>query len=214
MITLCGSSISNYYNVVKMALLEKGISFVEETVKTGSKDEAVLAISPLGKIPFIRTPQGGMCESHAILDYLERAYPGAPLLPVDPFAAAKVRELMAYIDLHLELVARELYTQAFFGGSMSESSQARVRKTLEKNIAGFKRLARFAPYAAGNTFTLADCVAFNNLPLVGLASKQIYGEDLLIASGVDYKPYLKLIGERSSAQRVVADRKAATVAAT
>ena len=214
MITLCGSSISNYYNVVKMALLEKGISFVEETVKTGSKDEAVLAISPLGKIPFIRTPQGGMCESHAILDYLERAYPGAPLLPVDPFAAAKVRELMAYIDLHLELVARELYTQAFFGGSMSESSQARVRKTLEKNIAGFKRLARFAPYAAGNTFTLADCVAFNNLPLVGLASKQIYGEDLLVAAGVDYKPYLKLVGERSSAQRVVADRKAATVAAT
>jgi hypothetical protein len=26
---------------------------------------------------------------------------------------------------------------------------------------------------------------------------------------VDYKPYVKLIGERSSAQRVMADRKAA-----
>ena len=174
----------------------------------------MLAISPLGKIPFIRTLEGGMCESHAILDYLERAYPGVPLLPPDPYAAAKVRELMAYIDLHLELVARELYTQAFFGGSMSESSQARVRKTLEKNIAGFKRLARFTPYTAGDTFTMADCVAFNNLPMVGLASKQIYGEDLLVAAGVDYKPYLKLIGERSSAHRVVADRKSATVAAT
>ena len=214
MITLCGSSISNYYNVVKMALLEKGIPFAEETVKPGSKDEAVLAISPLGKIPFIRTPEGGMCESHAILDYLERAYPGVTMFPTDPFSAAKVRELMAYIDLHLELVARELYAQAFFGGSMSESSQASVRKTLEKNIAGFKRLVRFAPYAAGPTFTMADCVAFNNLPLVGMASKVIYGEDLLLAAGVDYKPYLKLIGERASAQRVVADRKAATVAAT
>ncbi|OYT90792.1 MAG: glutathione S-transferase [Burkholderiales bacterium PBB3] len=214
MITLCGSSISNYYNVVKMALLEKGVPFMEETVKTGSKDEAVLAVSPLGKIPFIRTPQGGMCESQAILDYIERAYPSTRLLPTDPFAAAKVWELMAYIDLHLELVARELYTQAFFGGSMSESSQVRVRKTLEKNIAGFKRLVRFAPYAAGDTFTLADCVAFNNLPLVGLASKQIYGEDLLLAAGVDYKPYLKLVGERASAQTVVADRKAAAVAAT
>lgn len=214
MITLCGSSISNYYNVVKIALLEKGVPFAEEMVKTGSRDEAVLAISPLGKIPFIRTPQGGMCESHAILAYIESAHPATPLLPTDPFAAAKVRELMAYIDLHLELVARELYTQAFFGGSMSESSQARVRKTLERNIAGFKRLARFAPYVASDTFTMADCVAFNNLPLVGLASKQIYGEDLLLAAGVDYKPYLKLIGERASAQRVVADRKAATTAAT
>jgi glutathione S-transferase len=214
MITLCGSPISNYYNVVKMALLEKGVGFTEEMVKTGSKDEAVLAISPLGKIPFIRTPHGGMCESHAILDYIERAYPSTRLLPADPFAAAKVQELMTYIDLHLELVARELYNQAFFGGTLSESSQARVRKTLEKNIAGFKRLVRFAPYVAGDTFTLADCVAFNNLPLVGLASKQIYGEDLLLAAGLDYKPYLKLVGERASAQQVVADRKTATTNAT
>lgn len=214
MITLCGSPISNYYNVVKMALLEKGVAFTEEMVKTGSKDDAVLSISPLGKIPFIRTAQGGMCESHAILDYIERAYPSTRLLPADPFSAAKVRELMTYIDLHLELVARELYTQAFFGGAMSESAQVRVRKTLEKNIAGFKRLARFTPYAAGDNFTMADCVAFNNLPLVGLASKQVYDEDLLLAAGVDYKPYLKLIGERASAQRVVADRKAATTAAT
>ena len=213
MITLCGSSVSNYYNVVKMALLEKDIPFAEETVMTGSKDEAVLSISPLGKIPFIRTPQGGMCESHAILEYIESAHPAKPLLAADPFAAAKLRELMTYIDLHLELVARELYARAFFGGVVSESAQARVRKSLEKNIAGFKRLARFAPYVGGDHFTLADCVAFNNLPLVGLASKQVYGEDLLLAAGVDYKPYLKLIGERTSAQRVVADRKAATTAA-
>jgi hypothetical protein len=27
---------------------------------------------------------------------------------------------------------------------------------------------------------------------------------------VDYKPYVKLVGERASAQKVVADRKAAT----
>ena len=214
MITLCGSSISNYYNVVKMALLEKDVPFAEEKVKTGSKEEAVLSISPLGKIPFIRTAQGGMCESHAILNYIEFAHPGKPLLPADAFAAAKVHELITYINLHLELVARELYPQAFFGGTLSESAQARVRKTLEKNIAGFKRLARFAPYAAGDSFTMADCVAFNNLPLVGLASKQVYGEDLLVAAGVDYKSYLKLVGERGSAQKVVADRKAATAAAT
>ena len=32
----------------------------------------------------------------------------------------------------------------------------------------------------------------------------------LLAAGVDYKPYMKLIGERPSAQKVMADRKAAT----
>lgn len=213
MITLCGFAVSNYYNVVKMALLEKGVPFAEEHVMTGSKEEAVLGCSPLGKIPFIRTPQGPMCESHAILEYIEATYPTPALLPADAFAAAKVRELMVYIDLHLELVARELYAQAFFGGTVSESAQARVRKQLEKNIAGFKRLVKFGPYVAGDTFTLADCVAFNNLPLVGMATRAVYGEDLLAAAGVDYKPYLKLVGERSSAQQVVADRKAATTKA-
>ncbi len=210
MITLCGFAISNYYNVVKMALLEKDIPFAEEYVTTKSPDEAVLTCSPLGKIPFIRTPQGALCESHAILDYLEAAHPSPSLLPSDPYAASKVRELITFIDLHLELVARELYAQAFFGGTVSESNQARVRKQLEKNIVGFKRLVKFAPYAAGDTFTLADCVAYNNLPLVGLACRAIYGEDLLLTAGVDYKPYIKLVGERPAAQRVAADRKAAT----
>ena len=35
------------------------------------------------------------------------------LIPADPYQAAKVRELIQFIDLHLELVARELYPQAF-----------------------------------------------------------------------------------------------------
>ncbi|MCF8210751.1 MAG: glutathione S-transferase [Rhodoferax sp.] len=210
MITLCGFAVSNYYNIVKMALLEKAALFSEELVKTASREESVLSCSPLAKIPFIRTPQGGLCESQAILEFIEATYPQPALLPSDPYAAAKVREMITFINLHLELVARELYSQAFFGGTVSEATQARVRKHLEKNIVGFKRLAKFSPYVVGDTFTLADCVAFNNLPLIAMASRAIYGEDLLLAAGVDTKPYIKLIGERSSAQKVVADRKAAT----
>jgi glutathione S-transferase len=210
MLTLCGFPISNYYNKVKLALLEKDVAFTEEHAATHSTDEAILAASPLGKIPFLRTPEGGLCESQAILEYIDAAYPNPPLLPANLFAAAKVRELTTFLDLHLELVARELYTQAFFGGTVSESAQARVRKQLEKNIAAFKRLVKFAPFAAGDTFTQADCSAFVNLPLVGMATKAIYGEDLLIAGGVDYKAYVKFIGERPSAQKVLADRKAAT----
>jgi glutathione S-transferase len=210
MLTLCGFPISNYYNKVKMALLEKNAPFVEEAVMTKSTDEAVLSVSPLGKIPFIRTPQGGLCESQVILEYIEATYPNPPLLPADPFAAAKVREIGTFIDLHLELVVRELYAQAFFGGTVSENTQARVRKQLEKNIPAFKRLAKFAPYVAGDTFTLADCSAFNTLPVVGMATKLVLGEDMLLAAGVDYKPYMKLVGERPSALKVVADRKAAT----
>ena len=119
-----------------------------------------------------------------------------------------MRELAQFIELHLELVARELYAQAFFGGTVSESNQARVRKLLERNIPAIQRLARFAPYIAGETFTLADAAAFVHLPVVALATKAVFGQDLLAALGVDWKSYAKLVMQRPSAQRVDADRKA------
>ena len=208
MITLCGLPMSNYYNKVKLVLIEKGIAFTEESVRTRSTEEAVLAASPLGKIPFIRVDGQTLCESQVIVEYLEARWPKPALLPGDPLAAAKVRELAVFVDLHLELVARELYGQAFFGGSVSPEVQARVRKQLERNIAGFKRLARFAPYLAGETFTLADCSGWVSLPLVGMATQTVLGEDLLLAAGIDWKAYARLIGERPSAARVTADRKA------
>jgi len=208
MLVLCGFPISNYYNKVKLALLEKGVAFSEEDVATGSKDPAVLAASPLAKIPFIRTDAGALCESQPILEYLEDAYPQPPLLPADPFAAAKVRELVTFIDLHLELVARELYSKAFFGGTVSEGNAARVRQLLGRNVAAFAKLARFAPYVAGPEFTQADCAAWASLPVIAMATKAIYGEDLLAAAGCDWKAYQRFVGERPSAQRVTADRKA------
>ena len=208
MITLHGFSVSNYYNKVKLALLEKGVPFTEAVTKTGRRDEEVLACSPLGKIPYIVTEHGPLSESQAILDYLETAYPNPPLLPADPWQMAKVRELTTYIELHLELVARELYGKAFFGGEISEASAARIRKRLEANIQAFKRIAKFDPYIAGATFTQADCAAWVSLPLVSMASKAIYGVDLLSEGGVDWKSYAKRIGERPSAQKVTADRKA------
>lgn len=210
MITLCGFAISNYYNKVKLALLEKGLPFTEEPVGTGRSDEATLQASPLAKIPFIRTPQGTLCESQAIVEYLDSLQPEPRLMPADAFAAAKVRELITFLELHLELVARELYGQAFFGGSVSESTQARVRQRLERNVGALRRLLKFAPYAAGDAFTLADCAAWVHLPAAALATKAVYGDDLLLAGGVDWKPYVQFIGQRPAAQRVAADRKVAT----
>jgi glutathione S-transferase len=209
MLTLHGLTLSNYYNKVKLALLEKGVPFAEKKVSTHSTDEAVLSASPLGKIPFITTDRGALCESQAILEWLEASHPQPPLLPADPYAAAKVRELVTFIDWHMEMTARQLYGAAFFGApALSEGNLSRIRKQLTEQIAAFKRLARFSPYVAGDTFTMADCSAFVSLPLIGMATKSAFGEDLLVAGGVDYKPYIKLVGERPSAQRVTQDRKA------
>ena len=212
MLALCGFSLSNYYNKVKMVLLEKGLPFAEERVGLWRTDEATLAASPLGKVPFIRTEHGALSESQAIVDYVEALWPEPRLVPADPWARAKLAELVTYIDLHLELVARELYPQAFFGGTVSEAHQARIRKLLTRNVAAFARLAKFSPYVAGDAFTQADCAAYVSLPLVALSTRQVLGEELLAAAGFDWKSYVKLIGQRPTAQKVDADRKAAQAA--
>ncbi|MEY4711663.1 MAG: hypothetical protein RIS88_1113 [Pseudomonadota bacterium] len=209
-ITLHGFAMSNYYNKVKMALLEKGVPFTEAYDAPQKPSDGMQAASPLKKIPYLTTPQGTLCESQVIVDWIEDTYPAPALLPADPFAAAKVRELTTFIDWHLEIAARQLYGMAFFGApALTAENTARIRKQIERMIEGFKQLARFSPYVAGETFTQADLSAFNNLPLVGMATKTVYGEDLLLAAGVDYKAYLKVVGERASAQKVVADRKQA-----
>jgi glutathione S-transferase len=210
MLTLHGSPISNYYNKAKLALLEKGLAFEEKVVDFRNKDASLYAASPLGKIPFLMTDRGCLCESQVILEYLEAVQPEPPLLPKDPFAAAKVRELATFLDWHLEMAARQLYGVAFFGAPpLSEGNLARIRREIDERIEGVKRLLKMEPFAIGDAFTMADCSAFTDLPLVGLATKAAYGEDLLLAHGVDYKPYLKFIGERPAAQKVQADRKAA-----
>ena len=212
MITLCGMSLSNYYHKVKIVLLEKGIPFTEEVVRTNSTDEAVLNATPLGKIPFIKVDGHTLCESQVIVDYLEARFPTPALVPADPLQAAKVRELCVFMELYIELVARQLYVEAFFGGTVSDETKERVKKTLTKNLSAFKRLVRFAPYAAGETFTLADASAFATLPTAANATRAIYGEDLVVASGIDWNAYAKMLAERPSLQRVNTDRKRDTEA--
>ena len=207
MLTLCGFSASNYYNKVKLALLEKGIPFDEELAWAGQTDTAA---SPLGKVPYLKTDEGTLCESTVILEYLEAKYPQHPLLPADPFAAAKARELLRFIELHLELVARNLYPEAFFGGKVSDAAKEKVGRQLEKNVAAFAKLASFSPFIGGTDFTLADVAAVVHLPLVSSASKIIYGKDVLAELPV--RDYLKRLGERPALQKVNADRKANTEA--
>ncbi|MDP1684600.1 glutathione S-transferase family protein, partial [Hydrogenophaga sp.] len=127
MLTLCGFAASNYYNKVKLALLEKGVAFDEELAWVGQTDTAA---SPLGKVPYLKTDAGPLSESTVILEYIEDAYPARPLLPADAFQKAKVREIVRYLELHLELVARNLYGEAFFGGKVSDAAKEKTGEQL------------------------------------------------------------------------------------
>jgi glutathione S-transferase len=202
---LCGFAISNYYNKVKMQLLEKGVPF-EEVLVWASQDEGHLARSPRGKLPYIEVDGRTLAESGVICEYVEDAYPQNPLLPKDPFERAKVRELIVFLDLHVELVARRLYREAFFGGKISDETKEQVEKDLSRGLKATIQLAKFAPYVAGPALTLADCSAVQHLPLVTLATKKIYGRDFL-EPYPQLAAYLKEMNQRPTVQKVAADRK-------
>ena len=218
MLKLCGFRISNYHNKVLIALNEKGVAYEEDCTVTPSQKSEYLALSPMGKVPFMEvggtSGTGGtrLIESEVILEYLEDAYPQKPLLPKDPLARAKVRELVTVIELHLELVARRLYPGAFFGCTTSDCTKQSAEKDLAKGVRTLKALAKFSPFIAGAEFSLADCAAAVHLPVVSLATKLTYGRDFLDELP-QAKPYLKMLGERPAIAKVNADRKAASEAA-
>ena len=205
MVHLCGIAASNYYNKVKLALLEKGVPFDEVEVWTDEK-EAMQADSPAGKIPYIRTEHGPLSESQAISEYIEEAYPQHPLYPADPLARAKVRELCAVIELYIELPARRLYPQAFFGGTVSDDVKVHAKNDIERGTRALQQLAQWKPFILGEQLGYADFAAFTHFPLVSLATKIIYGADVL--EGIsEIKPYMKMLKERPHFQTVEAARK-------
>jgi glutathione S-transferase len=206
-VTLCGFAVSNYYNKVKLSLLEKGIPFTEAEVFP-SQSEEMLSESPMGKVPFMRTPQGVLSESQVLTEFIEDNWPEPPLFPRDPFARARCRELIEHLELHLELPARRLYGEAFFGGKVSEETKKEVAPLLEKGLRSLARVARFSPFIAGSEFTHADCAAWVHLPLVGQVTSKIYGRDFVGEFLPQAKAYLATIDERPHARKVSADRKA------
>jgi glutathione S-transferase len=207
MIKLYGVSVSNYYNKVKFSLLEKGIAFSEDTMSP-SEDEALLARSPMGKVPCIDVDGRPLSESQTIVEYLDTVQPQPRLIPADPYAAAKCRELIAFMELYLDLPARRLLGHALFGAPITEEVKQEVAQQLDRAVARFPRIASFGGYLCGDAFTLADIAAFVHLPLVSFLTTKVLGRDVL-APLVGVSAYLQRIGARPHAQHVTRDRDAA-----
>jgi glutathione S-transferase len=212
MIKLCGFRISNYHNKVRIALLEKGVAFEEDENVKPSQEAGYLAQSPMGKVPYLEVDGTRIRESSAILEYLEDAFPHKPLLPRDPIERARVRELVIFIELHLELVARRMYGMLAGGKPVSDESRQRVEKDLAKGVRALQAVAKFEPYIAGKELSIADCAAFVHLPLVTLVTRNFFGRDFL-EDMPQVKPYLRMLAERPAFARVSEDRRAATAAA-
>ena len=211
MLTLCGFAVSNYYNKLKLVLLEKGVPFEERLVYPWQK-ELFHGASPMGKIPFIDTEHGGLSESQVILEYLEERYPEQALYPSDMFQRAKCRELIQHLELNGEWVARRMYKESFFGGSVSDETKQEARDRLAIGLHAVAQLASFSPYILGSVFTAADCVAYVHFLMIGLTTEKIYGKSMLDEHFPQLPAYLRLMDARPHIQRMLAERETALAA--
>ncbi len=204
MIKLYGAPLSNYYNMIKVAMLEKGIEF-EEVLTPPSQEEPFLQKSPMGKIPCIETESGFLSESIPILEYLEEVSSETNLIPGDAFQRAKVREIAQALELHVELVARQGYG-ALRDRPVPDHIKDSLKTDLPKGTAALGKLTKFNPWIAGDQFSYADIVGYFSFILANRSAKANIDVDLL-ASLEGASAWYEKVGARESVQRALADQK-------
>ncbi len=167
MFRLHGSPISNFYNIVKVAMLEKGMDF-EEVVTYPSQSEEFLAMSPMGKIPVLEVREGYLTETQVIVEFLEEIYPELTLYPRDAFQRALARRIAHMCEVYIDQPMRPAMVATIRGEAVPEPTETRQR--LEQGLAALARVARPDPWLVGDEFGMADIFAYFSLSLVeGLA---------------------------------------------
>lgn len=204
MLKLYGFPSSNYVNMVQLALLEKGVPF-EFVLTYPNQSPELLAKSPRGKVPYLETPNGYLNETSALLEYIEEATDGVPLLPKDAGERARVRALMKALELYIELPARSCYPEALFGGTCSDAIKLKAHEELISGFAALKRHAKFAPYLAGDSLTLADIVFLYSVELGISVAKKLFAIDPL-DDFPEAKNLLQRLSERPHVRSITTQR--------
>lgn len=171
MLKLYGFHTSHYFNMVKLALLEKGFEF-EEVHSYPNREPLFLTMSPMGEVPFLEAREGYISNVPVIMEFLEEIIPEVPLLPEDVFERAKVRELMNILLQHIEQPVSRLLDHTDSGGAPDQAQVDQVAVEVERGLDALARLARFDPYLCGKEFSYADIIAYYCLDLVNSTMKK------------------------------------------
>ena len=177
MLTLYGFPASNYYGLIKHALLLKGVDFKEERTYPGHPE--YLEKSPMGKVPCIGTEYGFLSETAAILDYIEHHYPDKPSLPSDAFKRAKGYELMRIAELYVELSGRRFLPEILMGVPKSEANRTAMLPVLIKAFTCLENMPTFGPYLMGETCTQIDLVVRYSLKTGVMVGEKIFDLDFM-----------------------------------
>ncbi|MGH1372139.1 MAG: glutathione S-transferase family protein [Cellvibrionaceae bacterium] len=206
MVVLHGFPYSNYHNIVKHALMIKGVEFEERITYPGTPE--LLAVNPTGKVPAMTTTKGSpLAESSVLVEYLEDAYPQQPLYPTDPEEKAKVRQIMKVAELYLELSARRLLPFAMTKSAPPKELVAEVKSVLDRGTRALSALAQFKPYVCGDKLTLADVYLRYALAIAKLVGPSFLQWNVL-DSVEGLSQWDKLMADNEISQKIDADQAA------
>jgi glutathione S-transferase len=203
MLRMHGTPVSNYFNVVRAALIEKQLNF--EVVITGARqDAAFLALSPMGKVPVLETPGGWIAESVAILEYLDDAFPALSLRPTDVMARARGRQIINVVQMYVEAPARSLFPGVFSDAPLPPESVSAASKVLDRAVAALNCLLSPRPFVNGDALTSADLFAFYNLDIADRVTR--FAEDRSLFDDIGtLAEWRAMMLDRSSTRAVLAD---------
>lgn len=207
---LYGFDVSNYYNMIKLALALKGIDY-EPVMTYPNQTPEYLAISPTGKVPALQTEHGVLVETNVILEYLDEVAPEKPLYPTNPFERAQVKELVKLIELYIELPARRCHTEAFWGVPVDDLTKKEVKRALFNGAQALARAAEFSPYVAGDSLTAADIMLLYTMDLAVPVAKKLFDVDLY-EHAPGSKALIAQLKEMPEVQQIEKDKRAAAPA--
>ena len=210
MYKLYGHSISNYFNMLKHVLLEKGIAF-EDIHMSPYPTEDFLEMSPMAKIPVFETSRGFISETMVALEYLEEVHPEVPLYPAFPFEKAMARRLVHIAEIYIDTPSRSILMKDLVHASEPESRLAEIKQDLQQATGVIAKLAPPSPWMMGEQFTIADVFLYYTLVLMMPPVEKHTGIKLLdLMPG--YSEWFERLTERDLVQRVLepmeADREA------
>ena len=162
--------LSSYCWKALIPLYEAGTPFTFELLQFGQEDGAIAEFMrrwPIGKMPLLRDEARDetVAESSVIIEYLDRHYPGAGLIPADPDVALKARFFDRVLDNYVMTPQGRLVFEVLRPeGAKDPFGVADARATLEKSY-GFleSELADGRTWLAGEAYSLADVSASPSL---------------------------------------------------
>jgi glutathione S-transferase len=197
---IIGAPQSNFVWACRIACGEKEVPYDLQPVFPHTPE--VDAIHPFGKIPVMRHGDVTLCESRAILYYIDHAFPGAPLAPRDPAGAARVEQWISLHNTAIDpLLLREYGVAYFFPGTPDGSpNREKIDAALPKMGAHFALLdgaVAKTGYLVGDSLTVAD---INLLPLLYYMSQLPESGAMLAA-----QPHLSAYVAKLLARKTIAD---------